>query len=79
MFCLAFNYIYIAPFAYNGYVEVKDGPRVKAYSVKPEGNYLYIDLLLTLEQYRKSYEGKLVQLQLDNGEYITIKAPVWEE
>ncbi len=68
---------YLAPYASSGYVEVKDGPKVKAY-VKWDDTLGFV-IPLTLEEYRKSYEGKLVQLQWGNGEYITIKAPIWEE
>ncbi len=66
------------PHAYMGYIEVKDGSKVSA-QVDCHGTQLDFYIRLTLEQYRKEYEGKLVQLQWDNGEYITIQAPIWEE
>ncbi len=79
VFSFSACFSYIAPVVYNGYIEVKNGPKIGAI-VKHSENMLNFEIVaFTPEQYRKSYQGKLIQLRWDNDEYITIKAPIWEE
>ncbi len=79
LFCFCIVYKYIAPLAFNGCIEIKDGPTIQVADIDCLSDQIHFYIRITLEQYRKEYEGKLVQIRWDNNDYVTIKAPIWEE